>query len=204
MNAVVKEEKALLKLNLGSGPSKIDGFTNVDSIKFDGVDLVFNIGDAHWPLEDSSVSEAVCSHALEHLTNLQDKWERVHFFNELYRVMAPGEYDAAGKPIKGFVRIVLPHWCSNRYYGDPTHKEPFSEFAVYYLDPEWRAGNAPHTDIMHNPNGYSCHWACSWDFTLHPSMNGRNAEYVQHAATFWKEACSDLIIVATAVKKAPD
>ena len=193
MNAVAKpvEESKPVKLNLGSGPSKMDGFISVDSIKFDKVGVVHDLRVAPWPFEDNSVSEAVSSHFLEHLTNLNDKWERVTFFNELWRVMVPD----------GKLLLILPHWCSNRYYGDPTHKEPFSEMAVYYLDPEWRAGNAPHTDIKWNPNGYKCHWTCGWDYTLHPEMNGRNAEYIQHAAKFWKEVCQDLIITMTAVKK---
>src|SRR5262245_34819915 len=119
MNAVVAEPaEKIIKLDLGCGPNRREGFVGVDSIKFDKVDVVLNIGSDPWPWEDNSVEEAFCSHTLEHLTNLNDKWERVHFFNELYRVL---------KPNKGCL-VVLPHWNSTRYFGDPTHKEVFSEF----------------------------------------------------------------------------
>ena len=145
---------------------------------------------APWPWADNSVAESNCSHFLEHLTNLDDKWERVRFFNELYRITIPG----------GTCNLVIPHWASQRYYGDPSHKEPFSEFGFYYLDKNWRAQNAPHVDVAHNPNGYTCHWNCSWGYSMHQELTVRNAEYQAFAMRFWKEACQDMIVTMTATK----
>ena len=191
----------LIKLDLGCGPNPREGFVGVDAFDFGNPKIVkHDLRVGPWPFADNSVSEANCSHFLEHLTNLNEKWERVRFFNELWRVMVPVEY-VGGQPVKGFARITIPHWSSNRFYGDPTHKEPFGEMAICYLDPEWRKANAPHTDIQHNPNGYDCHWACTYDYTLHQGMAGRNQEYVQFAVTFWKEAAQDLIVTAACVKK---
>ena len=202
MNAVVKESPALIKLDLGCGPNPREGFTGVDAITFGKDNIVkHDLRVTPWPFEDNSVSEAQCNHFLEHLTNLNDKWERVKFFNELWRVMVPVKHNSAGLPVEGFCRIVMPHWCSNRYYGDPTHKEPFGEMAICYLDPEWRKQNAPHTDSAHNPDGYNCHFACTYDYTLHQGMAGRNQGYVQFAVTYWKEVAQDLIIVASCIKK---
>ena len=73
--------------------------------------------------------------------------------------------------------------------------------AICYLDPVWRENNAPHTDIKNNPNGYSCHFACAYDYTRHPDLAGRSPEYIRMALTFWKEAAQDLIINMIAVKK---
>jgi hypothetical protein len=202
MNAQLEEEHPLVKIDLGCGPNPRDGFIGVDALDFGKQNITkHDLRITPWPFEDSSVSEANCSHFLEHLTNFDEKWERVRFFNELWRVLVPVEYNAAGAPVKGFCRIVLPHWCSNRFYGDPTHKEPFGEMAICYLDPVWRKNNAPHTDSEFSPDMYNCHFACSYDYTLHQEMNGRNADYVRMAATFWKEAAQDLIIVASAIKK---
>ena len=78
----VVEKTEPLKLDLGCGPRKREGFTGVDAIKFDGVDLVQDLRKP-WQWEDGSVEEVHCSHFLEHLTG----FERVHFFNELYRVL---------------------------------------------------------------------------------------------------------------------
>jgi len=119
MNAVVEEKPALLKLNLGCGRDiRKDGWTNVDSRKFDGVDQVVDLaahrnyqgdsmGFAPWPWADDSVEEIHMSHVLEHFT----ADERVHIANEMYRVLMPG----------GKATIITPHWASHRAYGDPTH-----------------------------------------------------------------------------------
>jgi len=167
-----------LKLDLGCGANKKEGFTGVDCIAFDGVDVVADLREP-WKWEDNSVDEAHASHTLEHLT-----WpERVHFFNELWRVLKPGAKTT----------IVIPHWNSCRYYGDPTHKEPMSEFAFYYLSKDWRKGNAPHTD-------YTCDFDATWGYSLHPALAARNTEFQQFAIQWHKEACQD--IIATVTKKA--
>jgi ubiquinone/menaquinone biosynthesis C-methylase UbiE len=165
----------LLKLDLGCGKNTKEGFYGVDSLKFDAVDLVHDLRKP-WPWKDGSVEEVHCSHFIEHLT-----WpERVHFFNELYRVLRP----------EGKCTLIIPHWASSRYYCDPTHKEPFSEFAFYYLDKNWREGNAPHV-------GYKCDFLATWGYALHQSLMTRNQEYQQHAMQFFKEACQDIIATLT-------
>ena len=201
MNAVVKQSTAPIKLDIGCGPNQAPDHIGMDAIAFPNVDVVHDLRVTPWPFETSSVTSVNCSHVLEHLTNLNDKWERVHFFNELHRVLVPVEYNSAGIPVAGFARITIPHWASNRYYGDPTHKEPFGEMGICYLDPAWRKQNAPHTDKDHTPGGYDCHFACTYDYTLHQGLAGRNTEYVQMAVTFWKEAIQDVIFVAACVKK---
>lgn len=96
--------------------------------------------------------------------------------------------------------LIFPHWASNRYYGDPTHKEPFSEMGFYYLSKEWRSTQAPHTDSAHNPHGYACDFEATWGYSLHQGLISRNAEYQQHALAYWKEAAQD--IIATLTKRA--
>lgn len=214
-----------LKLDIGCGKNKQAGFIGIDIYDFKGADIVTDLRAKTWEFGkapdgikpkldfkmlisdettdcglyrflDNSVDEARASHFLEHITNFNDKWERVNFFNELYRILKPG----------ATCHLIFPHWNSNRYYGDPTHKEPFSEMGFYYLKREWRlgtdtvAGNAPHADITVNPNGYSCDFDATWGYSLHPSLHVRNAEYQQHALTFWREAAQDMI--ATITKRA--
>ncbi len=178
-----------MKLDLGCGKNKKEGFTGVDQYQMPGVDVVCNLGTDKWPFEDDCAEEVHCAHFLEHLTNLNDKWERVHFFNELHRVMKTGAKCS----------LVLPHWSSNRFYGDPTHKEPFSEMGFYYLSKDWRKTQAPHTDKEWNQNGYDCDFEATWGYSLHNDLVVRNQEYQQHALQFWKEAAQDLI--ATLKKK---
>jgi hypothetical protein len=202
---------APFNLDLGSGPNPRPGFHGVDALAFPGVARA-NLGRAPWVFEpgalphlveaaagwvlpDSCVDEAHSSHFLEHLTNLNGAWERVQFFNELWRVLKPN----AG------CTIIIPHWCSSRYYGDPTHKEPFSEFGFYYLSKQWRvdAKNAPHADADHNPNGYSCHFDASWGPVPHPALNVRAAEHRQFALEWYKEAATDLQALVVKREYAP-
>lgn len=188
-----------LKLNLGSGPNKMEGFVNVDCIKFPNVDVVLDLAETFeeveqldskrfvkWPWKNDSVDEIHCSHTIEHF----DAIERVHIFNEMFRVMKVGAK----------ATLIAPHWCSCRAYGDPTHKwPPVSEFMWYYLLKEWRRTQAPHTDIEHWPLGYRCDFDVTWGYSMHPEVQPRNQEYQQNALKFWKEAAQD--IVATLIKR---
>lgn len=164
----------VIRLDLGCGKAKKEGFHGVDCRDFPGVDTVMNIGFDTWPWPDDSVEEVHCSHFVEHLTAL----ERIHFVNELWRVMKPG-----AKAL-----VITPHWASNRAYGDLSHQwPPVSEMWFYYLSREWREQNAPHNDF------YKCNFVCAWGYNLHPEIAPRNAEYQQHALKFWKEAALDTI-----------
>lgn len=174
-----------LKLDFGCGKNKKEGFKGVDSISFPGVDFVQDLT-KKWQWKDNSVDEAHCSHFLEHLEARQ----RVHFMNELHRVLKPGAK----------CQIITPNWASNRAYGDMTHKwPPVSEMFYFYLNKGWRAQNCPHDDIEFNKDGYSCDFDFTCGYSMHQSIQSRNQEYQQHAVTFWKEAAQD--IMATITKK---
>jgi hypothetical protein len=181
----LKVEKApkIIRLDLGCGKNKRkDGeWVGVDAIKFEGVDVVLDLGNGIWPWENDSVDEAHCSHFVEHL----DAEQRIHFVNELYRVMRK---DAKAT-------LITPHWASNRAYGDLTHKwPPVSEMWFYYLDPDWRAVNAPHNDF------YKCNFVCTWGYSLHQAIVNRNQEYQQNALSFFKEAAQDIVCTMVARK----
>jgi hypothetical protein len=168
-----------IRLDLGAGKNKRAGFIAVDIRPFDGVDVVTDLTKP-WPWADGSVSEVHASHFIEHL----DGYERIHFVNELYRVLVPG----------GKATLIVPNWASNRAYGDLTHKwPPVSEFWFYYLKKDWREVNAPHNDT------YACDFDATWGYNLHPEVSVRNQEFQMFALKFYKEAATDT--VATLVKR---
>lgn len=176
----------LVKLDIGCGPNKKEGFTGVDQYKFDGVDIVGDVSCfSFWlTMEPNSVEEVHASHFVEHLTAMQ----RVTFYNGLWRVM---KLDAKAM-------IVTPHWASNRAYGDPTHQwPPVSEMSFFYLSRKWRAENAPHTDVKWLPNGYDCNFEAGWGYNPHPILATKNREYQEMALTFHKEAAQDTITTLT-------
>lgn len=161
-----------MRLDLGAGKNKKEGFIGVDVRPFEGVDVVADLT-KQWPWQDETVDEVHASHVVEHFTAS----ERIHFVNELHRVLRKG----------GKAQIITPHWASARAYGDLTHQwPPVSEFWYYYLKAEWRAANAPHNDT------YSCDFDATWGYSLHSSLLTRNQEFQQFAMNFYKEAAQDL------------
>jgi len=174
-----------VKLDLGcGGKKKGEDWVGCDQFAMEGVDHVFNIGDEAWPFEDSTVEEAHASHFLEHLTQKQ----RMHFFNELFRVLTDGAK----------ATIITPHWASNRAYGDMTHQwPPVAEMFYYYLKQEWRDANAPHTDIKWNKDGFTCNFDATWGYSFSPELGARHQDHVQFALANYKEAAQDLYATVT-------
>jgi hypothetical protein len=85
--------------------------------------------------------------------------------------------------------------------GDPTHQwPPVSEFGWYYLEADWRAKNAPHTDASNWVDGYSCDFKATWGYALHPLLAGRNSDFQQMALNFAKEAAQDMHATLTTLK----
>ena len=168
-----------IKLDFGCGSHKREGFAGVDRIAFDGVDHVMDVRTDKWPWADNSVAEAHAAHFIEHLTAL----ERIKFANELYRILVPG----------GQCSIIVPHWCSNRAYGDPTHQwPPVSEMWLCYLNQKWRDEQAPHTDAKHWKDGYSCNFDWTYGYGMRADLIVRNQDFQQFAFGNFKEAAQDM------------
>lgn len=162
-----------LCLDLGCGTKKKEGFVGVDSRRFAGVDVVCELGRDVWPWPDGVVDQVHCSHMVEHLAAA----ERIHFVNELHRVMKHG-----AKAL-----IVTPHWNSARAFGDLTHQwPPVSEFWYYYLRKEWREVWAPHSDA------YTCDFEASWSYSLQQDLNAGDEASKQFALAHYKEAAQDM------------
>lgn len=166
----------MLKLDLGAGKSKIEGFTSVDNIAFEGVDIVHDLREK-WPWEDNSIDEARTSHFVEHLTGQ----ERIFFFNELHRVLKP----------KAQCLIIVPHWSNDCAYGDPTHQwPPISEWLLLYLNKEWRAVNAPHAL-------YTCDFDSTYGYSLEQDGQVRNLEWQRFGARHYRNVIRELIATIT-------
>ena len=204
----------LVKLDLGCGKTKKEGFLGVDRRQFAGVDGVTDLTGKVWIFEqpmlgplkllpvgadglagfilpDSSVSEAHCSHFLEHLEHNQSRPERTRFMNELWRVLIPG----------GTATVITPHWASGRAYGDFTHADkPVAEMFYAYLNRVWREDNAPDNDIEFNPDGYNCNFEYVLGHVLDPEIAKQSQEQQNFALQWYKEAAMDLHARLTAKK----
>lgn len=98
-----------MKLNIGSGYKKIDGYKNVDSSSLCNPDFLFDIGKDRWPFEDNCVDEIVAHHILEHLGE-----EFFHCMKEMYRVCKDG----------AIINILVPFPRHDTFLIDPTHRRP--------------------------------------------------------------------------------
>lgn len=176
-----------LRLDLGCGTNKKDGFLGVDIEAFPGVDQVVDLRKIPWPWKDASVEEIHCSHFLEHLTGP----ERIDFFNELYRVMTVGAK----------AMFITPHWSSGRAYGDVTHQwPPVVEMFWYYLSKLWREGN-PKVDPPQLPNaphvGLRCNFEVTWGYILANPWPQRSQETQAFALNHYREVAQDMVATAT-------
>ena len=113
-----------LKLNLGCGPNRIEGYIGVDIIPGPTVDIVASIDKL--PYKDEEVDAIIAEHVIEHLTYYQ--------FNramaEWHRVLKKG----------GTLEIECPdllEWCklfvaSNEYGRYTSHKGHWPIIAHFY------------------------------------------------------------------------
>lgn len=156
-----------------------------------------------WPFADDSVDEIHAAHFLEHFGG----WDRVHIFNEMYRILRVG----------GKAEVVVPSWTSARAYGDPTHVwSPIGVYSFFYLWKGWRMGGgtardgskvegaqAPHTDASNVKFGYSCDFDFDVTTNIHPNfnMNAYTPERMQEEMTFKIEVVQDIRAVLTKLPK---
>lgn len=169
----------LLRLDLGAGlgRSTPEGFTPVDLHAAKGVKKVNLLN--RWPWGANSVDEAHCANLLHYF----DGKGRVHFVNELYRVLKP----------QAKAQIVVPYWAACKAYGDVrVQSPPVTEAWFAYLSKPWREAQNYRDDT-----GYTCNFDATLSYGLHPTMVTRNIEYQQNGVQFWKEAAQDLIATIT-------
>ena len=104
-------------LDVGCGAAKIAGSIGVDIISLDGVDVVCNLNKVPWPFGDNTFSRVVAKHSLAHLDDIVSVMEEIH------RVSRDG----------ATIEILCPHYASDNYNTDPTHKTHFGFRSMYYF-----------------------------------------------------------------------
>lgn len=173
-------EKPLLKLDLGCGEHKKEGFTGVDRSKLKGVDQVVDLSKYPWPWKDGSVEEVHCSHFFEHIPGMQ----RPRFMDELYRVLVKGAK----------ATIIVPYGNSDRAVQDYTHQwPPVVAESFLYFNKEWRTKNG----LTHGDYAMKCDFDFGYGFALDASIATRNNDTQQFALRHYQNAASDLQVTLT-------
>ena len=156
INEILKENNQGIKLDIGCGTRKQDGFVGMDIRKAPGVDIVQNLERFPWSLPDKSVSVATASHVLEHINPMLPDPKIVALINLLKtkKILSDkeikdyiGEYDHFGTFIrfmnevwrilktKGRFAFVVPYAGSPGFFQDPTHINAINEATLAYFDP---------------------------------------------------------------------
>lgn len=125
-----------LRLDLGGGSTKTEGWVNVD--KHGSPDVKIDLERYPWPFPTNSTSHVRLNHVLEHVGQQSEVF--IQFMQELYRISQSG----------AIIHIQVPHHLHDDYFSDPTHVRPITSMTLKLFDKEncraWqemKAANSP-------------------------------------------------------------
>ncbi len=116
-------KEAGIRLDVGCGENKQQGFVGMDVRELPGVDIVHDLEQFPYPLPDDCCLMIVGSHICEHIK----PWHTIGFFNELWRIMRAD----------GQLALSMPYAGSMGFWQDPTHASGYVEATFQYFDPKY-------------------------------------------------------------------
>jgi len=116
------QANAPLKIDLGCGPYKQDGFLGVDKVSNPNVDIVADLT-GRFPFATSSVDQLRAHDIIEHLP------DRLHTMNEIWRICKHG----------ALVDIRVPSSDGRGAFQDPTHVSFWNANSFYYYSRQFPA-----------------------------------------------------------------
>jgi ubiquinone/menaquinone biosynthesis C-methylase UbiE len=123
-----------MKLNLGCGFNKPDGFVHVDMFSECNPDVQHDLESFPWPFDSDSVDEILMNHSLEHLGQQPDVF--LNIMKELYRICKH----------ESIIQVNVPHPRHDNFITDPTHVRPLTPLTFQLFDLElnkhWQSVNA--------------------------------------------------------------
>lgn len=104
-----------MKINIGAGYTRYDGYLNCDRDVNSIPDFVFDMEKDTWPFDDNSVDAVIAYHVLEHLGD-----GYFHALKELYRVCKDG----------ALIDVRVPHYTHHNFFHDPTHRRAITPAGI--------------------------------------------------------------------------
>lgn len=156
VQALLKKNAQGIKLDIGGGGNPQPGFVNIDFRPLPTVDIVWNLELFPWPIPDESVSIAIASHLLEHISPTAPDAMASQLIKLLLKkkVLTPAEVsewigevepgplfmrfmDEVWRIMKpdGQFMIAVPYAESVGFAQDPTHINMINENTMLYFDP---------------------------------------------------------------------
>ena len=93
-------------LDVGCGSAKVEFSIGIDKYPLENVDICHDLNKYPWPIESFSMEKIIFSHSMNHLDDIEK------LISECYRILKP----------EGLIEIVAPHFSSDNFLTDPTHK----------------------------------------------------------------------------------
>ena len=106
-----------MKLNIGCGNKRKEGFTGVDKFPCEAVDILADIND-RLPFEVDMVEEIWLDNVIEHVADIP------HLMHEMHRICKHG----------AIISIITPHYTSPSSWRDPTHLHHLSYFSMDHFE----------------------------------------------------------------------
>ena len=160
----------MIKLNIGGGYKRYDGFLNVDRDINCKPDVLLDLEKDKFPFEDSTVSEIKAYHILEHIGE-----GYIPLLQELYRICEHG----------AIIDIKVPHHFHDNFYSDPTHKRPITVegFRLFNQTANRleiaRQGTSSTLGIMYGINFEVVHYDFIYDSFYHDIIKNSNREQLE-------------------------
>ena len=104
-------------LDVGCGSSKIKSSLGIDKYPHKNVDICHDLDTYPWPIETSSMEKIFFSHSISHLKDIEKT------IAECHRILKAN----------GLIEIVAPHFSSDNFLTDPTHKFPLGYRSMDYF-----------------------------------------------------------------------
>lgn len=131
-----------------------------------GADIIHDLDETPWPLDDDRFDEAHAYEVLEHLGRQGDYHSFFRHFAEIYRVLKQG----------GHLFATVPSWRSQWAWGDPSHTRIIAPGTLCFLNREQyhkQVGKTAMTDFR---------WLWKGDFeTVHSEDDGECFKFVLKA-----------------------
>jgi len=93
-------------LDVGCGATKISGSLGIDHLNLANVDIIHDLNSFPWPVESNQFDKIIFAHSISHLGDIG------RIMEECNRILKIG----------GLIEIVAPHYSSDNFNTDPTHK----------------------------------------------------------------------------------
>ena len=133
-----------MKLNVGCGFNKLDGYLNIDKEIACEPDMVFNVDvnpNYPWPWPDDHFEEVRFWHSLEHMGETFAQYK--HIIQQVYRVCKPG----------ATVIVAFPHHRHDSFHDDPIHVRALTSNQFFLLSKEqcdeWSKEGSSNTLLAH-------------------------------------------------------